>query len=83
MRENFEILYNNRYPNNKVTELHNGNYSGFIKQTAWKAFILVESYGGLEQAVIRCFPAKFITMEVYNELKSAIEIVEGLHEGIS
>lgn len=37
---------------------------------------LVESYGGLEKAKIRCYPAKHLTMQSYYKLKQAISDVE-------
>lgn len=37
---------------------------------------MVESYGGLEKAKIRCYPAKHLTMESYHQLKQAILDVE-------
>lgn len=41
-----------------------------------KSYKLVESYGGLEKAKIRCYPAKHVTMESYYKLKQAIKDVE-------
>lgn len=41
-----------------------------------KSYELVESYGGLEKAKIRCYPAKHTTMESYHNLKQAIKDVE-------
>lgn len=37
---------------------------------------LVEFYGGLDKAKIRCYPAKHVTMESYHNLKQAIADVE-------
>ena len=37
---------------------------------------LVESYGGLEKAKLRCYPTKHLTMESYHKLKQAISDVE-------
>lgn len=37
---------------------------------------LVERYGGLEKAKLRCYPAKHLTMESYHKLKQAILDVE-------
>lgn len=37
---------------------------------------LVESYGGLEKAKIGCYPAKFLCLKNYRELKQAISDVE-------
>ena len=36
----------------------------------------VESYGGLEKAKMRCYPAKHLTMQSYHKLKQAILDVE-------
>ena len=36
----------------------------------------VDSYGGLEKAKLRCYPAKHLTMESYHKLKQAILDVE-------
>lgn len=41
-----------------------------------ESYALVESYGGLEKAKIRCYPAKHVTMESYYKLKQAIKDVE-------
>lgn len=40
------------------------------------SYELVESYGGLEKAKLRCYPAKHLTMESYHKLKQAILDVE-------
>ena len=37
---------------------------------------LVELYGGLDKAKLRCYPAKHVTMESYHNLKQAIADVE-------
>lgn len=41
---------------------------------------LVEFYGGLDKAKIRCYPAKHVTMESYHNLKQAIADVESCME---
>ena len=41
-----------------------------------ESHVLVESYGGLEKAKLRCYPAKHLTMESYHKLKQAISDVE-------
>ena len=41
-----------------------------------KSHELVELYGGLDKAKIRCYPAKHVTMESYRNLKQAIADVE-------
>lgn len=40
------------------------------------SYELVESYGGLEKAKLRCYPAKHLTMQSYHKLKQAISDVE-------
>lgn len=37
---------------------------------------LVEKYGGLEKAKLRCYPAKHLTMRSYRALRDAIADVE-------
>lgn len=37
---------------------------------------LVEGYGGLEKAKLRCYPAKHLTMQSYHALRGAIADVE-------
>lgn len=41
---------------------------------------LVELYGGLDKAKLRCYPAKHVTMESYHNLKQAIADVESCME---
>lgn len=38
VREAFDQSYLSKFPNSKAQLLPNGNYSGFIKQQAWKAW---------------------------------------------
>lgn len=37
---------------------------------------LVEAYGGLDKAKLRCYPAKHLTMQSYYALRNAIADVE-------
>ena len=41
-----------------------------------ESYDLVESYGGLDKAKLRCYPTKHLTMESYHTLKQAIIDVE-------
>ena len=40
VREAFDQAYLSKFPNSKAQLLPDGNYSGFIKQQAWKAWQL-------------------------------------------
>ena len=41
---------------------------------------LVEFYGGLDKAKLRCYPAKHVTMQTYHALRDAIADVESCME---
>ena len=54
-----------------------GEYVGYNDLKRYvDSYELVESYGGLEKAKLRCYPAKHLTMESYYKLKQAISDVE-------
>lgn len=42
------------------------------------AYDLVESYGGLDMAKTRCYPAKFLDLSKHHDLKQAIALVDGV-----
>lgn len=56
-------------------EFINTEFLGDLKSLV-EAHDLVESYGSLDNAKNRCYPAKFIELESYNKLKQAIADVE-------